>query len=63
MQSLWVGLRRAGHANQPVNDMEPVLVPPLERPDACYLAPQLLEGIGIASSEEREQAAAGESHR
>lgn len=50
-------LRRAGHANQPVNDMEGVLVPPLELEDACSLAAELLEGIGVTPAEGREQAA------
>jgi hypothetical protein len=42
-------LKQLGYKNQPVNDMETVDVPPLDRPDATELANRLLVGEGLTA--------------
>lgn len=50
-------LRNSGHANKPINDMSNILVPGLDRSDACQLAEALLDGIGVRDPESRKRAA------
>lgn len=51
-------LREEGYSGQPVNDMPPFEVPPLEFDDAYYLAGSLLLGEGVACSDVKEVARA-----
>ena len=44
-------LRMAGHANDPVNDMMPITVPPMAHQDTCNLAAALLNETRAAPAE------------
>lgn len=50
LHNVLTALRRAGHANAPINDMHGVDLPPLAPPDAADLARRLLDGEGIGAA-------------
>lgn len=47
LQNVIVGLKQDGYANEPINDMARVSLPPLALPDAEDLSRRLLEGEGL----------------
>lgn len=51
LHNVLASLRRAGHANAPVNDMQTVEVPTLSPEDGCDLAQKLLAGENIQTDD------------
>ena len=51
LHNVLTGLKRAGYANDPTNDMQTIDVPALAEEDAVSLARRLLEGEGIATQD------------